>query len=141
MPLPMPQFLMPQAMPAYLADLNASLHGFERFAEPERLVENLPRGKSFAWFENVTIAHVVRVDAHFFRESIEQVLDRERRLVRAEPTHRPARRIIRVDGERLHIDRGHSVRPGAMAARALQHFCADRRIRALIANDARLERP
>ena len=43
MPLPMPTFLMPQAMPANFADLVGVLHGFERFAEAERLVEQSGR--------------------------------------------------------------------------------------------------
>ena len=138
MPLPMPTFLMPQAMPAYLADLVGVLHGFERFAEAERLVEQLAGGERFARLENVAVADVVAVDADFFGEAIEQAFDRERRLVRAEAAHRAAGRVVRVDGERFHVDRRHAIRARAVAAGALEHFRADRSVRALVADDAGL---
>ena len=134
----MPTFLMPQAMPANLADLYASLHGFERFAEAERLVEQLAGGEGFAGFENVAVADVVAVDADALGQPIEQAFDGEGRLIGAEAAHRAAGRVVRVDGERFHVDRRHAVRAGAMAAGPLQHFRADRGVRALVADDAGL---
>ncbi len=89
MPLPIPTFLMPQAMPAYLADLVLILDGFECLAEPKRFVKQLARRKRFARLEDVAIADVVGVDAHLFGESIEQPFDGERSLVAPNPRIAP----------------------------------------------------
>ena len=138
MPLPMPTFLMPQAMPANFADLYASFTASSVLRRPNGLSSNLAGGERFARLQNVAIANVVAVDADLLGQPIEQAFDRERRLIRAEAAHRAAGRVVRVDGERFHVDRRHAIRPGAMPAGALQHLRADRRIRALVADDARL---
>ncbi len=71
-------------------------------------------------------------------QSVEQAFDGERGLIGAEAAHRAAGWVVRVDGERFHVDRRHAIRPGAVAAGAFQHLRADRGVRALVADDAGL---
>ena len=63
---------------------------------------------------------------------------REVRLVGAEAAHRAAGRVVRVDGDRLDVDVRHAVGAARVAGRALEHLPADRRVRARVAEHARL---
>ena len=64
-------------------------------------------------------------------------LDREVRLVDAEAAHRAARRVVRVDGERLDVDVRHLVGAAGVAGGALEHLVADAGVGAGVADDAR----
>ena len=117
MPLPMPHVLDAAGDAGVLGALVRVLHGFERFAEAERLVENLAGGKRFARLENVAVADVVAVDADLLGQPIEQASRSQTRpgsrrsrasrrradcscRRRATPCRSPARGTARCSGRR-----------------------------------------
>ena len=58
----------------------------------------------------------------------------------AEAAHGAAGRVVRVDGQRLHVHRRHPVRAAGVAGRALEHLAADRGVGARVADEARHDR-
>ncbi len=123
-----PRFLVPDV-----------LHGEERLLEADRGRERLPGRPVVARLEGVPPPDLPAVEAHLPGEHVERALHREVRLVRAEAAHRPAGRVVRVDGQRLDVEVRAPVRPGRVSRRALEHLGPDRRVRARVADHPRAD--
>ena len=90
--------------------------------------------------DGVAAADLPAVETGLLRQEVEAALDRERRLRHAEAAHGAAGRVVRVDGQRLHVHRRHPVRAARVAGRALEHLAADRGVGARVADEARHDR-
>src|SRR5450756_605673 len=64
----------------------------------------LSRAKPVTDVEGVAPADFPSVDSDALGQTVEHPFDGEIRLVGPEPTHRPARRVVRVDGACLDVD-------------------------------------
>ena len=89
-----------------------------------------------AGVERVPPAHLPAVDADPLGQDVEQPLQRERDLRDAEAAHRPARDVVRVDGQRLDVDVRDAVGAAGVAGGPLEHLGADARVRPGVADDA-----
>src|ERR1035437_3154647 len=90
--------------------------------------------------ERVAPPDLPSVDSDALRQAVEHPFDGEVRLVGAEPTHRPAWRVVRVDGARLDVDIRRLVRAAGVAGGALEYLVADARVRAGVTDHARPDR-
>ncbi len=114
------------------------LHSLERFPHAaDAFPHDLTRGERVSGVEDVPFADVPVIHADLVGEDVHHAFHGELRLVAAEPTHRAARRIVRVDGARLDVDVRHPVRAARMARGAEQAFAARPGITASIADNAR----
>ena len=139
-PVPDPRVLHAAPDPRELGVAVGVSHRLEAGLDPHARSEHLPGAERLAHLERVAVADLPPVDADALGETVEHAVDRERHLVHAEPAHRPARRVVRVDGARLDVDVGDLVRPARVPGRALQHLVADARVGTRVPDDAGPER-
>ena len=73
---------------------------------------------------------------HSLGEPIDHTLHRELRLVGAEATERSADRVVGANGDGVHVDRRHVIRPARVTGRTLEHLHPDARVGAAVADAA-----
>ena len=111
----------------------ARLDQRERLLQADR-VQLLARAERRALLQRVAVADLPRVEPELDGQHVERALDGEPGLVGAEPAHRAARRVVGVHRLPLDVHVVDVVGAGRVAARALDHLRAHRRVRALVAD-------
>ena len=127
----------PDRLPGAAGAVVGVLHRVEGLPQADRLLEHLACGDGVADGHRVAAADLPAVEAHLLCEQVEATLDGKGRLRDAEAAHGPAGRVVRVDGERLHVDRADLVRTAGVAGRALEHLAPDRGVSTRVADEAR----
>ncbi len=112
------------------------LHRFQGLPDATATGHPLARGKLVTDSEDVTLPDRVPVDAHALTQEIHHPFDGKGGLVRAEPPHGAARRVVGVDRLRLDVHIGHVIRTAGVASRSLQDFHSHRSVRASVTDDA-----
>ena len=135
-PVPDPRVLHAAPDPRERGAAIRIAHRLQACLDPDARPEHLAGAEGPAHVERVPVADLPPVNADAFGETVQHAVDRERHLVHAEPAHRPARGVVRVDGTRLDVDVGDLVRPARVPGRALQHLVADARVRSRVPDDA-----
>ncbi len=93
----------------------------EQLGDRRRRVDLLPGRHEVALREGVQLPQLHRVHAERRRQPVHLRLVAERRLHRAEAAHRPARRIVGVQRDRLHPDVRNDVRAVPERGRVARH--------------------
>ena len=107
----------------------------DHLARRQRAGHDLPGRKRASGLERVQEAQLDRVDVERGREPVHLRLGREARLHGAEAAHRPARRVVRVDGEPVDLDVLDRVRTDRERARVRDDRGRARGVRAAVHED------
>ena len=143
MPLPMPVFLIPQAIPACFASRNASSRTASSVARTPTPVESrCPVAVHPPSVNRVVVAELPAIEAAHLAQLIDSRTPwRNSPGSRRSPRIAPHGNVVRVDGARLDIHVGHArTRRIAWPAARSRTFMPDRGVRARVADDPRLQR-
>ena len=90
--------------------------------------------------DHVELADLPAADPDLLGQPVEHTLERELRLVGAEPAERAAHQVVRAHGDRLDVERLPPVRAAGVAGRPFEHLHPDAGVRARVADAADLQR-